>query len=234
MLGTRGCRLGIEWPDVYRMQVAAIMNAACTVKAESGDAPDGRDHDPAGRLRGGAADHARPGRRRGRDRAAASAGSRSSTPSGTMIELPRAALRASEIATQADFFSFGTNDLTQTTLGFSRDDAETKFLAHYLAEQHHRVQPVRDDRPGRAWASWSRWPWPTPRAEKPEHQAGHLRRARRRPGLGDVLPPRGPRLRVVLALPGPDGPHRRGPRGAGGVAMGAGRRSGSSSPASAT
>ena len=52
---------------------------------------------------------------------------------GTMIELPRAALRAAEIATQADFFSFGTNDLTQTTLGFSRDDAETKFLTHYLA-----------------------------------------------------------------------------------------------------
>jgi pyruvate, orthophosphate dikinase len=53
---------------------------------------------------------------------------------GTMIELPRAAVRAAEIAGQADFFSFGTNDLTQTTLGFSRDDAETKFLAFYLAE----------------------------------------------------------------------------------------------------
>ena len=51
---------------------------------------------------------------------------------GTMIELPRAALRADEIAAEADFFSFGTNDLTQTTLGFSRDDAEGKFLTYYL------------------------------------------------------------------------------------------------------
>lgn len=51
---------------------------------------------------------------------------------GTMIELPRAALRAAPIAREADFFSFGTNDLTQTTLGFSRDDAENKFLTHYL------------------------------------------------------------------------------------------------------
>ncbi|HEX2505898.1 MAG TPA: putative PEP-binding protein, partial [Gaiellaceae bacterium] len=53
---------------------------------------------------------------------------------GTMIELPRACLRADEIAAEADFMSFGTNDLTQTTLGFSRDDAEGKFLAHYLDE----------------------------------------------------------------------------------------------------
>src|SRR5918912_2532720 len=54
---------------------------------------------------------------------------------GTMIELPRACIRADEIADQADFFSFGTNDLTQTTLGFSRDDAEGKFLTHYLDER---------------------------------------------------------------------------------------------------
>jgi pyruvate, orthophosphate dikinase len=54
---------------------------------------------------------------------------------GTMIELPRACMRADEIAEHADFFSFGTNDLTQTTLGFSRDDAEGKFLTHYLDER---------------------------------------------------------------------------------------------------
>src|SRR5207248_4497165 len=53
---------------------------------------------------------------------------------GTMIELPRACIRADEIAQQADFFSFGTNDLTQTALGFSRDDAEGKFLTHYLED----------------------------------------------------------------------------------------------------
>jgi pyruvate, orthophosphate dikinase len=54
---------------------------------------------------------------------------------GTMIELPRACVRADEIAEEADFFSFGTNDLTQTTLGFSRDDAEGKFLTHYLEDR---------------------------------------------------------------------------------------------------
>ena len=68
---------------------------------------------------------------------------------GTMIELPRAALRASTIAQHADFFSFGTNDLTQTTLGFSRDDAETKFLAFYLANNVIASNPFETiDQPG--------------------------------------------------------------------------------------
>ena len=132
MLGTRGCRLGIEWPDVYRMQVAAILNAACTVKAESGDAPQVEIMIPLVGfeeelriMRDQVVDVA--------DTVLRERGVEVEYTVGTMIELPRAALRASEIATQADFFSFGTNDLTQTTLGFSRDDAETKFLAHYLA-----------------------------------------------------------------------------------------------------
>src|SRR5205814_2966572 len=67
---------------------------------------------------------------------------------GTMIELPRACIRADEIAEHADFFSFGTNDLTQTTLGFSRDDAENKFLARYLPhavlERNPRAVPATD------------------------------------------------------------------------------------------
>jgi pyruvate, orthophosphate dikinase len=132
MLGTRGCRLGIEWPDVYRMQVAAIMNAACTVKAESGDAPQVEIMIPLV----GFEEELRIMRDQVVDVAETVVRERGIEVEytvGTMIELPRAALRASEIATQADFFSFGTNDLTQTTLGFSRDDAETKFLAHYLA-----------------------------------------------------------------------------------------------------
>ena len=70
-----------------------------------------------------------------------------------MIELPRACIRADEIAEYADFFSFGTNDLTQTALGFSRDDAEGKFLTHYLEDGDPRAQPVRDARPGRASAT---------------------------------------------------------------------------------
>ena len=69
-----------------------------------------------------------------------------------MIELPRAAVTADEIATQADFFSFGTNDLTQTTFGFSRDDVEAEFVPQYLQEHLLPVQPVRHDRPGRGQA----------------------------------------------------------------------------------
>ena len=67
---------------------------------------------------------------------------------GTMIELPRACIRADEIAEHAEFFSFGTNDLTQTALGFSRDDAEGKFLTRYLEDGVLEQQPVRGARPG--------------------------------------------------------------------------------------
>jgi pyruvate, orthophosphate dikinase len=133
MLGTRGCRLGIEWPDVYRMQVAAIMSAACVVLAETGEAPEVEIMIPLV----GFEEELRIMRAQVVDVAEAvlrERGVRVEYLVGTMIELPRAAVRAAEIATQADFFSFGTNDLTQTTLGFSRDDAETKFLAFYLAE----------------------------------------------------------------------------------------------------
>ncbi len=71
---------------------------------------------------------------------------------GTMIELPRAALVADEIAKEAEFFSFGTNDLTQTTFGFSRDDVG-KILTAYLARRHPEAGPVRGARPRRRWAS---------------------------------------------------------------------------------
>jgi hypothetical protein len=75
-----------------------------------------------------------------------------------MIEVPRAALTADEIAEHADFFSFGTNDLTQTTFAISRDDAEAGFLVQYVSGDPPG-QPVRDPGRGRAWVgSWS-WPW---------------------------------------------------------------------------
>jgi pyruvate, orthophosphate dikinase len=131
MLGTRGCRLGIEWPDVYRMQVAAIISAACTVKADTGRAPIVEIMIPLV----GFEEELRILREQVVDVAETvldERGDRIDYLVGTMIELPRAALLADEIARQADFFSFGTNDLTQTTLGFSRDDAENKFLIHYL------------------------------------------------------------------------------------------------------
>jgi pyruvate,orthophosphate dikinase len=131
MLGTRGCRLGIEWPDVYRMQVAAIMSAACTVKAETGAVPEVEIMIPLV----GFEEELRLMRDEVVDVAELVLRERNETVPylvGTMIELPRAALLAEEIARHADFFSFGTNDLTQTTLGFSRDDAENKFLTTYL------------------------------------------------------------------------------------------------------
>ena len=79
---------------------------------------------------------------------------------GTMIELPRAALRAGEIAEYADFFSFGTNDLTQTALGFSRDDVDGKFLASYIEEKIVDRSPFETiDKPGVGWlvrlAAWT-------------------------------------------------------------------------------
>ena len=131
MLGTRGCRLGIEWPDVYRMQAAAVMRAACDVLAETGVAPQVEIMIPLV----GFAEELRLMRAAVVDVCTTVLAERGATIDyrvGTMIELPRACMVAGDIARHADFFSFGTNDLTQTTLGFSRDDAETKFLRHYL------------------------------------------------------------------------------------------------------
>jgi pyruvate, orthophosphate dikinase len=126
MLGTRGCRLGLQFPEIYEMQVRAIVRAARAVRDRTGEAPLVEIMHP---LVGFTEELARL--RELTERVAAE------EPTvaylcGTMIELPRAALRADEIAAVADFFSFGTNDLTQTTLGFSRDDAEGKFLTYYL------------------------------------------------------------------------------------------------------
>ncbi len=129
MLGTRGCRLGIQWPEIYEMQVRAIARAAQAVQARGGDAPLVEIMHPLV----GFAEELRLLRELTVDVMAEEA-PEIEYLCGTMIELPRAALRADEIAEHADFFSFGTNDLTQTTLGMSRDDAEGKFLTFYLEE----------------------------------------------------------------------------------------------------
>ena len=142
MLGTRGCRLGLMFPEIYEMQVRAIVRAALAVSERTGEAPLVEIMHP---LVGFAEEL-----RRLREltvRASRTRRARSSTSCGTMIELPRACVRADEIAEYADFFSFGTNDLTQTALGFSRDDAEGKFLTHYLEDGVLEQQPVRDARP---------------------------------------------------------------------------------------
>jgi pyruvate, orthophosphate dikinase len=129
MLGTRGCRLGLQWPEIYEMQVRAIIRAARAVDERTGEAPLVEIMHP---LVGFEEEL-----RRLREltvRVAKEEAPAVEYLCGTMIELPRACIRADEIAEQADFFSFGTNDLTQTALGFSRDDAEGKFLTHYLED----------------------------------------------------------------------------------------------------
>ena len=125
MLGTRGCRLGILHPEIYEMQVRAIVRAALAV--------DGSKAEIMHPLVAFATEL-----RRMRDLTERvieeEGGGKLNILIGTMIEVPRAALLADRIAPYADFMSFGTNDLTQTTLAFSRDDAEGKFLAQYLEE----------------------------------------------------------------------------------------------------
>jgi pyruvate, orthophosphate dikinase len=133
MLGTRGCRLGILKPELYKMQVRAIIEAAVEVKADGVD-PRVEIMVPlvVGReelaLIGGWI----------REIAAtvlADAGVDIAYHVGTMIETPRAALLADEVAEAADFFSFGTNDLTQMTFGFSRDDVEGRIMPAYLRDE---------------------------------------------------------------------------------------------------
>ena len=125
-------------------------------------------------------------------------------PIGTMIEIPRAALTADKIAEQADFFSFGTNDLTQMTFGFSRDDINT-FLPDYLKQELLPVDPFQSLDTA-ASASWSRWRVTKGRATQEGPQGRHLRRTRRRPGVDRLLPQGRPGLRELLAVPRADRP----------------------------
>ncbi len=137
MLGTRGCRLGIIKPGLYRMQARAIAEAALARKAAGGDPiveimiPLIITEPELALLE-----------RWVREEVAAAidaAGASLEYLVGTMVETPRAALTAGQIAAVAEFFSFGTNDLTQMTLGFSRDDVEGRFMSEYL---EHKLLPV--------------------------------------------------------------------------------------------
>ncbi len=129
MLGHRGCRLGITHPEIYGMQVRAIMEAACTV-AEQGVHVEPEIMIP---LTGtvGEMKETFQQTKRVADGVIAETGVPVKYLIGTMIEVPRAALIADKIAEHAEFFSFGTNDLTQLTYGYSRDDV-AKFLPDYL------------------------------------------------------------------------------------------------------
>ena len=146
MLGTRGCRLGIVQPEIYEMQVAAITRAVAAVRARTGERPLVEimiplvDYEQELELMRALVVRVAEGEglSEGRDYTV-----------GTMIELPRACCVADRIARHADFFSFGTNDLTQTALGFSRDDVEGKFLATYLERKIVDRSPFETiDEPG--------------------------------------------------------------------------------------
>ncbi len=130
MLGHRGCRLGITYPEIYEMQARAIFEGALEVAREAGEAPVPEIMIPLVGTRR-ELEITRAQIEKVAREVFIAAGRKLAYSIGTMIELPRAALVADEIAKVADFFSFGTNDLTQTTFGLSRDDAG-KFLPHYI------------------------------------------------------------------------------------------------------
>ncbi len=136
MLGHRGCRLGITYPEIYAMQAEAIFNATIELAKENIIVePEVMiplvGHVNEFKLMKELVIEVA-------DRVKKDKNTDFNYMIGTMIEIPRACLTANEIAEQADFFSFGTNDLTQTTFGFSRDDAEGKFLQYYI---DHKILP---------------------------------------------------------------------------------------------
>lgn len=139
MLGHRGCRLAITTPEVYAMQVRAIVQAVAQLKKEGYNPkaeimiPLIMSPEELEILRQLCLDVIQ--------QVEEETGLKFEIPIGTMIELPRACLLADEIAKYADFFSFGTNDLTQTTFGFSRDDAEGKFIPQYLEKKILKDNP---------------------------------------------------------------------------------------------
>ncbi|HOV42850.1 MAG TPA: pyruvate, phosphate dikinase [Syntrophothermus lipocalidus] len=139
MLGHRGCRLGITYPEIYRMQARAIFEAVVKLKKEGIEVlpeveiPLVMDSSELALLKHEVLEVYKEVK--------AETGIEFEFTVGTMIELPRACVVAEEIAAEADFFSFGTNDLTQTTLGFSRDDAEGKFIPIYLEKKLLKDNP---------------------------------------------------------------------------------------------
>ena len=166
MLGTRGVRVGILYPEVYEMQVRAILRAAAAVKERSGEAPELEVMIPLV-----AYEKELQLMRELVERVVEEDGGDLDPAIGTMIELPRACFVADRIAEVADFFSFGTNDLTQTALGFSRDDVEGRFLPTYMEHKILDRSPFETiDKPGVGWlvrlAAW------TGREAKPELKLG--------------------------------------------------------------
>ena len=201
MMGHRGCRLAVTFPEIAVMQTRAVIRAAINVQKKHPDwnmvpeimIPLVGEVKELKFVKDVVVKTA--------DEELAAAGMKMKYLVGTMIEIPRAALTADQIATEAEFFSFGTNDLTQMTFGFSRDDAG-KFLACLLRQQDLRERSLRPSGSGgRGQAggyglqAGSRHPSGA--------ASGHLRRARRRSLLRGVLPQGGSGLCVLQPLPSP-------------------------------
>ncbi len=141
MLGHRGCRLAVTYPEIYEMQAEAIMQAAIEVSRETGKKIEPEIMIPLVGMKDELAYVKKVVVARVED-VMKKEGMNLPYKVGTMIEIPRAALTADEIAEEAEFFSFGTNDLTQMTFGFSRDDAG-KFIKEYLNKKIFEVDPFQ-------------------------------------------------------------------------------------------
>ncbi len=186
MLGFRGCRLAVVYPEIAEMQARAIFEAAHEAARRTGKpvVPEIMVPLIASKAE---LDLVKARIDETAEAVARETGAKIAYQVGTMIELPRAALLAAEIAQSAEFFSFGTNDLTQTTFGISRDGCGKLPRSAIPKARHYHRRSVRVDRPRRrrrarphrrrAWSLGAE-----------EAQGRHLWRARRRPGFGRVLP----------------------------------------------
>ena len=200
MLGTRGARLGLHLGGLYEMQAGAIAAAALEV-AVGGVLPRVEVMLPLIAFEGELV-----ALRSAVERSIAEVLGEDLLPIGTMIELPAACLVADHLAGHADFFSFGTNDLTQTALGLSRDDAERGFLPGYIDRGIVARSPFEtidvSGVGGLVEIAVARG-----RSRKPRSAPGRVRRAWRRSGEHRLLPRSGPRLRQLLAIPRADRPN---------------------------
>ena len=206
MMGHRGCRLAVSYPEIAEMQTTAVINAAIKVSRETGHVITPHIMVPlVGEVK--ELKFVKDIITSTADKLIAASGLDMKYLVGTMIEIPRAALTAGQIAKEAQFFSFGTNDLTQMTFGFSRDDA-AEFLGAYYDNKIYESDPFAAPR-----SLWRRQADPDGLRRRtqdpPRSGAGHLRRAWRRRHQRGVLPPRRPELCVLQPLPRASGPAGR-------------------------
>ncbi len=198
-MGHRGCRLAVTYPEIAEMQTTAVINAAINVQKKHPDwkmvpeimIPLVGEVKELKYVKDVVVETA--------DEIIKDAGIDMKYQVGTMIEIPRAALTADEIAKEAEFFSFGTNDLTQMTFGFSRDDAG-KFLSCYYDKKIYESDPFANlDQNG--VGKLVEMAAKLGRETRPDIHLRYLRRARRRSRLRGVLPQGRPELRVLLPVP---------------------------------